>query len=164
MSYSCHPRSAGLALALFLAVVGLPSAAESQIIDKWASTDDQYDESRVPTHVGELQAQLADRHGPLARELFDMNAELRRTPHQVERRPAGPLVLPVVYRIEASHLLHYQALGGGTLGRLHGSTRHPIGLGWMPHSMFAQSGAVFGQWGHARLLAAIHSYAERHAA
>ena len=171
MSHSSRPsaravpaprRLGGAMLALLVLTLGLPSAAESQATDRWASTADHYDMASVASHMEELRAQLAERHGPLAEALFAMNAELSRTPHDVETRPAGPAVPRVHYRIEASHLVHYQALEGGTLRRLHGSTRHPIGLGWLPHSMFAQSGAVFGQWGHARLLAAVQSYAERH--
>ena len=172
MSHSSHPtvrlaqvprRLGGPMLALLFVTLGLPSAAESQATEPWASTADHYDGARVAAHLEQLRTQLAERHGPLAEALFAMNAELTRTPHSVETRPVGPAVPRIRHRIEASHLLHYQALQGGTLGRLHGSTRHPIGLGWLPHSMFAQSGAVFGQWGHARLLAAVQSYAERHA-
>ncbi len=47
--------------------------------------------------------------------------------------------------------------------KLAGSLDHPIGLAWFPHSMFAQSGRVFGQWGHARLLGAVQAHVERHA-
>jgi hypothetical protein len=51
-------------------------------------------------------------------------------------------------------------LGGGSLGRLHGATPHPIGVGWFPHSMFAQGGGVYARWGYARLLDGVRRFVD----
>ena len=152
----------GLGLA-FIALLAGTGAAQGQMTDRWVTTADRYDEAAITAHLSEVAAVLAARHGPLAEEIFAMNAQLMRVPNALDPRSAGPAVPPIGYRIEASHLVHYQASSGGSLGRLHGSSAHPAGVGWLPHSMFAQSGGVYGRWGHARLLGAIRSYQERHA-
>lgn len=157
-------RSPLMATAVTLVLSGslIPSGLAGQSPERWNSTDDDYDAGRVAAHVEQLGAQLAERHGPLAETLFAMNADLASTPHFLSSRVRGPYVAPIKHRVEAAHLVHYQAASGGSLGWLHGTTEHPLGVGWVPHSMFAESGRLFGQWGHARLLAAVDSHADRH--
>ena len=147
---------------VLLILFGSPAGADAQWNSDWTSTDDQYDASRVASRIDQLREQLAERHGPLAETLFDMNGDLASWPDFLGTRTRGPRVEPIRYRVEASHLVHYQALNGGTLGKLHGATTHPVGVGWMPHSMFAQSGRLYGEWGHARLLAAVDEFKDRH--
>jgi len=155
-------RSAGSSLAVALLIAISAGAADAQNVNHWESTLDRYDGPSVEAHLEVVRGQLAERHGSLARTLFDMNEALMVTPHGLSSRPRPPAISRIHHRIEPAHLVHFQAENGGTLGTLHGSTAHPIGLTWFPHSMFAQSGRVFGQWGHARLLAGVVSHTERH--
>ncbi|MFV1988184.1 MAG: hypothetical protein ACC682_12945 [Gemmatimonadota bacterium] len=156
-----RPPLAALGLVLVI-LFGSPAGAVAQFNYDWTSTDDQYDTSRVESRLDQLRQQLAERHGPLAETLFEMNADLARWPDFHGAPSRGPRAEPIRYRVEASHLMHYQALNGGTLGKLHGTSSHPVGVGWMPHSMFAQSGRLYGEWGHARLLAAVDEFKDRH--
>ncbi|MDH3732677.1 MAG: hypothetical protein OEU54_04050 [Gemmatimonadota bacterium] len=152
----------GTMTALFF---GAPTGLEAQA--RWTSTADDYDAEHVTAFIDHVRTRLAERHGPLAETLFAMNSDLSGMPHFLSTRtPPGsrpaPSPEPMRLRVEAAHLIHHQGIGEGSLGTLHGSTWHPIGVGWMPHSMFAQSGRTFARWGHARLLAAVGSHAERH--
>lgn len=155
---------AGTAAALALSLMSFATApADAQTDDSWESTHDRYDAATVEAHLEVARGQLAELHGPLARTLFDMHEALMVTPHDLKARPRAPIVPRLRFRTEPAHLVHYQAGHGGSLGRMHGSTQHPTGLTWFPHSMFAQGGRVFGQWGHALLLGAVVEHAERHA-
>ncbi|MCG8469261.1 MAG: hypothetical protein MJB57_13810 [Gemmatimonadetes bacterium] len=165
MSYPSRParsRTARLGgLAAFLALVGT-SPLTAQTVDRFGSTADAYDRAAVSAYISELRAQLADRHGALARTMFDLHEGLMITPHELVARPRPPFIDRIRYRVEPAHLVHYQAENGGSLGTLHGSTDHPLDVDWFPHSMFAQDGRVFGLWGHARLLGAVASHVTRH--
>jgi hypothetical protein len=147
--------------ALGILLLGLPDVALGQFV-KWSSTDDHYDAATVTSHLDQIRGLLAERHGPLAETLFAMNADLAATPGFFESYIRGPHVEAIRGGVEAAHLVHYQAANGGTLGAMHGTTEHPLNVGWVPHSMFAQAGRLYGEWGHARLLAAVDAHAERH--
>jgi len=155
-------RTVTPALGALLLLTVSAGAANGQAADRFESTLDHYDAVTVEAHLDAARGQLADRHGPLARTLFDMHEALMVTPHDLKARPQPPAIARLRHRVEPAHLVHYQAENGGHLGTLHGSTAHPIGLTWFPHSMFAQSGRVFGQWGHALLLGAVVAHVERH--
>ena len=161
MSHLSLTTLSGRSLGLAAVLLATPCAAQTD----WTATADAYDAQQAAAFVGHLAEHLAERHGPMAETLFAMNAELAatpsffmtRTPPGMRRTPAPPRIL---YRIEASHLMHHQGTGSGSLGTLHGTSAHPLGVGWFPHSMFAQSGGVFARWGHARLLAAVAAHKE----
>lgn len=165
MSYPSRPsvHPCALGVAALISALCLPVSVSAQVVDRWQTTADRFDMAQVESHLDAMRAQLAARHGPLAEALFAIHEGLMATPHGIEPRPAVPAIPRMRHRVEAAHLIHYQAMTGGSLGGLHGSLDHPIGLAWFPHSMFAQSGRVFGQWGHARLLGAVQAHVERHA-
>lgn len=114
----------------------------------------------VAEHLEMVRAYLAEMHGPVADRLYEAYPRLLSTPHEFPLPPAPPAVPRHPGHVSADVLLHHQAVHGmGSLGRLHGTAAHPIGVGWLPHSMFAQGGGVYARWGYARLLAAIEEFA-----
>jgi len=114
----------------------------------------------VAEHLEVIRAYLAEMHGPVAERLYEAYPSLLSTPHEFPLPPAPPPVPAHPGHVSADLLVHYQAVHGmGTLGRLHGTSTHPIGVGWLPHSMFAQGGGVYARWGYFRLLDAIRGFA-----
>lgn len=145
------PTGALAALALCLAA---PTHAQ----------EDPADHARagVAEHLEMVRAYLAEMHGPVAVRLYESYPRLLSTPHEFPLPPAPPAVPAHPGHASADVLMHHQAVHGmGSLGRLHGTSTHPIGVGWLPHSMFAQGGGVYSRWGYARLLAAIEEFAAR---
>lgn len=153
--------ASGLAIATLALALAVPASA--QPAERWTSTADHYDAAAVASQIETWRGELSRIHGPLAQAWYDVHEAMLPAPHDLIQRPRPPVVPSLRYRVEPAHLLHHQAVtGGGSLGRLHGSLAHPIGLAWLPHSMFAQGGRVYGRWGFARLLAGIRGHAERH--
>ena len=107
-----NPRSrnqTGRRLAVVLvAFFALPLRVSAQMADRWASTDDVYDAAMIASHLADMRAALAERHGALAQAIYAMNDELVMTPHEFAQRPAGPYVAPIKYRVEAGHLIRYR--------------------------------------------------------
>ncbi len=156
-------RRPATGLAFTTLALALAAPAFAQPADRWTSTEDRYDAATVASELETWHGQWSRIHGPLAQAWYDVHQALLPAPHNLVQRPAAPTVPRLRYRIEPAHLMHHQAVsGGGSLGVLHGSLDHPLGLAWLPHSMFAQGGRVYGQWGFARLLAGIGAHAERH--
>ena len=155
------PGATALALAAVILGSVFAEDARAQTPDRWNTTEDVYDESHVQASLDAARTELAERHGPLALQLFEMNERLARMPHFLEGVARGPSIAHMSPDVEAGHLMHYQAGNGGSLGQLHGSTAHPVGVGWLPHSMFAEGGRLYGAWGHARLLAAVDAFTAR---
>ncbi len=118
------------------------------------------DPASVERHLETVRAYLAEMEGPIAERLFAMRATQRNAPLEFPLTPALPHVPAQPAHPSALGLLHYQAVrGGGSLGRLHGPATHPIGVGWFPHSMFAQGGGLYARWGFERLLDAVDRFA-----
>ncbi len=157
-------RQARWACALSAALLVCAAPATAQMMDRWQTTHDRYDAAFVQAQLDAERDRLSHEHGAIAQTMWSMRAELAAVPYDVTRRPMAPAVPHMRHRVEAAHLIHHQAVaGGGSLGPMHGSTAHPSGLGWFPHSMFAQGGRVYGVWGYGRLLEAVSAHAERHA-
>lgn len=151
-----HPLTRRLAppfalAALFLAIA-VPATAQMG--------GEDHGPASVAEHLEDVRAYLAEMHGPIAERLFQAYPRLLTAPHEFPLPPGPPLVPAPPGHVSADALLHHQAVhGGGSLGRLHGTSAHPIGVGWLPHSMFAQGGGVYARWGYSRLLSAIHGFA-----
>lgn len=143
---------AGLMLAL-----ALPAAAQ---MGRQVPPEMAYDARRVATYVEHLRELMANRHGDLAEAFFQRSEGLARTPDGLSARPLTPVVPEHTIAVSAEDLFRYQTSENGSLGRLHGSTAHPLGLAWFPHSMFAQGGGRYATWGFARLLRAVRWYSE----
>jgi hypothetical protein len=153
-------RPLAIQVGLALAVV-LPLQAQ---MGRQVPPEAAYDAARVGTYVQHLRALMAERHGAIAERFFDMSDGLAMTPDGITARPAAPPVPGETIEVSAEDLFRFQTTEGGSLGRMHGATGHPLALAWFPHSMFAQGGGRYGQWGFARLLRAVRWYTEAQAA
>lgn len=142
------------ALAAFLLALAVPAAAQMG--------PDDHAPASVAEHLEEVRAYLAELHGPIAERLYEAYPRLLSAPHELPLPPSPPPVPASPGHVSADRLMHYQAVHGmGSLGRLHGAMAHPIGVDWLPHSMFAQGGGVYARWGYSRLLDAVHGFAGR---
>lgn len=116
----------------------------------------------VADHLELVRAYLAEMHGPAAERLYESYPRLLSAPFELPLPPAPPPVPAHPGHVSADVLMHHQAVHGmGSLGRLHGASTHPVGVGWLPHSMFAQGGGPYARWGYFRLLDAIHRFTAR---
>lgn len=143
--------------AVLAVALALPAAAQ---MGPQVPPERAYDAERVGTYVAHLRTLMADRHGDLADAYFRLSDDLAMTPNGLNARPAAPVVAEHTPAVSAEDLFRYQTSEGGSLGRMHGTAAHASGFAWFPHSMYAQGGRKYAQWGFARLLRTVRWYAE----